>query len=321
MRPPATSCSVSEPALPTVLEVVHETAYGYAAPVTQAQHLAYLKPLQDARQQLLAHTLQIEPAPQQRQQDLDAYGNARTLFSLSQPHRALQVRACSRVALQPHAAFEAAASPRWEDVRGRLRYEAGAGYDAAVEFAQPSPYVPRLHALRDYALDCLEPGVPVAEGALALMHRIHADFEFNASATEVDTPLIDAFEQRRGVCQDFAHLMIAALRMAGLAARYVSGYLLTQPPPGQEALVGADASHAWVQVYCPDTPGLPEGWLELDPTNDLVPDTSHVRLALGRDYGDVTPLRGVIRGGGRHTLEVRVSTRRIQEPQARMLLS
>ena len=312
---------MSDPALPTVLEVVHETAYGYAAPVTQAQHLAYLKPLQDARQRLLSHTLQIEPAPQQRLEDRDAYGNARTLFSLSQPHRALQVRACSRVALQPRAAFEPAASPRWEDVRQRLRYEAGAGYDAAVEFAQPSPYVPRLHALRDYALDCLEPGVPVAQGALALMHRLHDDFEFNANATEVDTPLIDAFEQRRGVCQDFAHLMIAALRMAGLAARYVSGYLLTRPPPGQEALVGADASHAWVQVYCPDTPGLPDGWLELDPTNDLVPDTSHVRLALGRDYGDVTPLRGVIRGGGRHTLEVRVSTRRIQEPQARMLLS
>ncbi len=312
---------MSEAAVPTLLEVLHETAYGYAAPVTQAQHLAYLKPLQDARQQLLKHTLHIEPAPQQRLEDLDAYGNARTLFSLSQPHRALQVNACSRVALRPRSPFEAEASPRWEDVRQRLRYEAGARYDPAVEFAQPSPYVPRLHALRDYALDCLDTGLPVAEGALALMHRIHEDFEFNAQATEVDTPLIEAFEQRRGVCQDFAHLMIAALRMAGLAARYVSGYLLTRPPPGQEALVGADASHAWVQVYCPDTPGLPDGWLELDPTNDLVPDTSHVRLALGRDYGDVTPLRGVIRGGGRHTLEVRVSTRRIHEPQARMLLT
>ena len=115
--------------------------------------------------------------------------------------------------------------------------------------------------------------------------------------------------------------MIAALRMLGLAARYVSGYLLTQPPPGQEKLLGADASHAWVQVYCPDTPGLPGGWLELDPTNDLVPDTGHVRLALGRDYGDVTPLRGVIRGGGRHTLDVAVNTRRVQESRARMLLS
>jgi transglutaminase-like putative cysteine protease len=161
----------------------------------------------------------------------------------------------------------------------------------------------------------------VAAGALDLMHRIHADFEFQSASTEVDTPLIEAFEQRAGVCQDFAHLMIAALRMLGLAARYVSGYLLTQPPPGQAKLLGADASHAWVQVYCPDTPGLPGGWLELDPTNDLIPDTSHVRLALGRDYGDVTPLRGVIRGGGQHTLGVAVNTRRVQQAQARMLLS
>ncbi len=314
------SCSVSEAA--AVLEVEHETRYGYAAPVAQAQHLAYLKPLQDERQQLLQHELLVDPAPPQQLHDIDGYGNARTLFSLNQPHRELSVLARSRVALSRRdTRTDAARSPRWEDVRERLRYEAGARYDRAVEFAQPSPYVPRLHVLRDYALASFGPGEPVAQGALDLMHRIHADFEFKTASTDVDTPLIEAFEQRAGVCQDFAHLMIAALRMLGLAARYVSGYLLTRPPAGQDALVGADASHAWVQVYCPDTPGLSEGWLELDPTNDLVPDTSHVRLALGRDYGDVTPLRGVIRGGGRHTLEVRVSTRRILEPQARMLLS
>ncbi|MCU0965516.1 MAG: transglutaminase family protein, partial [Burkholderiaceae bacterium] len=298
-----------------VLEVEHETRYGYAAPVAQAQHLAYLKPLQDERQQLLQHELLVDPAPPQQLHDIDGYGNARTLFSLNQPHRELSVLARSRVALSRRdTRTDAARSPRWEDVRERLRYEAGARYDRAVEFAQPSPYVPRLHALRDYALASFGPGEPVAQGALDLMRRIHADFEFKTASTDVDTPLIEAFEQRAGVCQDFAHLMIAALRMMGLAARYVSGYLLTRPPAGQDALVGADASHAWVQVYCPDTPGLSEGWLELDPTNDLVPDTSHVRLALGRDYGDVTPLRGVIRGGGRHTLEVRVSTRRILEP-------
>jgi transglutaminase-like putative cysteine protease len=314
--------SVSEASGVTVLEVEHETHYGYAAPVTQAQHLAYLKPLQDARQQLLQHELLIEPTPLQLLCDTDTYGNARTLFSLNQPHRELRVRARSRVALAPRqAAIGAADSPRWEDLRERLRYEAGARYDQAVEFAQPSPYVPRLHALRDYGLASFGPGEPVMQGALDLMRRIHADFEFKAASTGVDTPLIEAFEQRSGVCQDFAHLMIAALRMVGLAARYVSGYLLTIPPPGQEALLGADASHAWVQVYCPGTPGLAGGWLELDPTNDLIPDTSHVRLAMGRDYGDVTPLRGVIRGGGRHTLEVRVNTRRLQDTRARMLLT
>jgi transglutaminase-like putative cysteine protease len=320
MRPLAMSCNVSEAA--AVLEVEHETLYGYAAPVTHAQHLAYLKPLHDRRQQLLQHELHIEPAPPQLLHDTDSYGNGRTLFSLNQPHRELRVLARSRVALWPSApCLDAARSPRWEDVRERLRYDAGARYDPAVEFAQPSPFVPRLQVLRDYAMPSFGTGQPVAQGALDLMRRIHADFEFKTDSTDVDTPLIDAFEQRAGVCQDFAHLMIAALRMAGMAARYVSGYLLTRPPPGQEALLGADASHAWVQVYCPDTPGLPGGWLELDPTNDLVPDTSHVRLALGRDDGDATPLRGVIRGGGRHTLEVRVNTRRIQEPQARMLLT
>jgi len=316
------SCSVSEAAGVIWLEVEHETRYGYAAPVTQAEHLAYLKPLHDARQQLLQHQLHIEPTPLQLMHDTDTYGNTRTLFSLKQPHRALRVLARSRVALTPRdRPIDAARSPRWQDLREQLRYEAGARYDPAVEFAQPSPYVPRLHALRDYAVASFGPGQPVALGALELMRRIHADFEFKTTSTDVDTPLIEAFEQRSGVCQDFAHLMIAALRMLGLAARYVSGYLLTIPPPGQEALLGADASHAWVQLYCPDTPGLPGGWLELDPTNDLVPDTSHVRLALGRDYGDVTPLRGVIRGGGRHTLNVRVNTRRLQGPQARMLLT
>jgi transglutaminase-like putative cysteine protease len=316
------SCSVSEAPDPVVLEVEHETRYGYAAPVTQAQHLAHLQPMHDARQRLQQHELLIEPSPLQLLHDTDTYGNARTLFSLNQPHRELCVRACSRVALLPSdRPIDAARSPRWQAVRDRLRYEAGAGCDAAVEFAQPSPYAPRLQALRDYAAASFGPEMPVALGALDLMHRIHADFEFKTASTEVDTPLIEAFEQRAGVCQDFAHLMIAALRRLGLAARYVSGYLLTQPPPGQPALLGADASHAWVQVYCPDTPGLADGWLELDPTNDVIPDTRHVRLALGRDYGDVTPLRGVIRGGGRHTLDVRVNTRRVMASRARMLLT
>jgi transglutaminase-like putative cysteine protease len=176
--------------------------------------------------------------------------------------------------------------------------------------------VPRLAALQDYGAALFAPGVPLALAATALMQRIHADFEFETSSTEVDTPLIEAFELKRGVCQDFSHVMIAVLRMQGLAARYVSGYLLTTPPPGQAPTLGADASHAWVQVYCPDTPGVGSDWLDLDPTNNLIPGQGHVRLAVGRDYADVAPLRGVIRGGGEHTLEVRVSTRRIDTAPA-----
>jgi transglutaminase-like putative cysteine protease len=293
------------------LELMHETRYAYAAPVIQAQHLAYLVPLADARQQLLAHELHIDPLPTQLTRDLDGFGNCRVFFSLNQPHRALQVRACSRVALAPVERLRADEGPPWETLAAAMRYAAGARFDPAVEFVQPSPYVPRLAALRDYGALSFPAGRPVAEGGLDLMRRLHADFAYHGNSTEVDTPLLRAFEQRSGVCQDFAHLMICALRMLGLAARYVSGYLLTTPPPGRPPLQGADASHAWLQLYCPGTPGTSDGWLDLDPTNDMVPGTSHVRVALGRDYGDVTPLRGVIRGGGEHSLEVRVNTRRL----------
>jgi transglutaminase-like putative cysteine protease len=309
-----TGCSVSEAA---VLEVVHETHYRYGAPATQALHLAHLEPLQDARQTLLAHELTVQPEPAQRLADQDGWGNRRLFFALVQPHTTLGVRACSRVRVAPAAAGPWPGLP-WEAVRDALRYTAGAPFDPAVEFVQPSPYVPRLAELRAYALPSFPAGRPVGEGAVDLMHRIHGDFRYEAASTRVDTPLAEAFARRRGVCQDFAHLMIGALRLLGLAARYVSGYLLTAPPAGEPALVGADASHAWVQVYVPDAEGVPGGWLELDPTNALRPDTRHVRLAVGRDYGDVTPLRGVIRGGGRHALEVRVDTRQV-EP-ARMLL-
>ncbi len=298
--------------MPTLLEVTHETRYGYASAVSQAQHVAHLKPMHGGCQQLIEHELKIQPTPTQLAHERDAYGNDRLYFSLNQPHTALCVRARSVVALAaPAEPLRAERSPPWQDVAAALRYEVGARYDPAVEFAQPSPYVPRLLPLRDYAAASFASGVPLALGALDLMRRLHADFTYRSESTEVDTPLIEAFEQRSGVCQDFAHLMIGALRMLGLAARYVSGYLLTSPPARQAALVGADASHAWLQLYCPGTPGLRDGWLELDPTNNLVPGDSHVHLALGRDYGDVTPLRGVIRGGGEHTLQVSVNTRRV----------
>ena len=300
----------------TLLEVVHETRYDYAAPVSLAHHLAHLQPLQDAHQQLLAFDLDVDPAPAQQRDGRDAMGNAQRHFTLEQPHDRLHVRASSRVRLQPRfAGLRPASSPAWDEVAASLRYVARAPLRPEGEFAMPSPYVPRLQALRDYAAPSLPPGRPVAEAALELMHRIHADYAYDSASTEIDTPLAEVVAQRRGVCQDFAHLMAGALRMWGLPARYVSGYLLTHAPEGGAALLGADASHAWVQVWCPGTPGLPAvdhgaGWLDLDPTNDLVPGAGHVRLAVGRDYGDVTPLRGVIRGGGgSHTLSVAVRTR------------
>ena len=199
------------------------------------------------------------------------------------------------------------------EVTSRLRYVAGARFEPATEFAMPSPYVPRLRALRDYGAASLAPGRPLAAAAIELMQRVHADFRFEAHSTDIETPLTQVLQQRRGVCQDFAHLLAGVLRMWGVPARYVSGYLLTHAPVGGVKLQGADASHAWVQVWCPGTPGVgKDGWLDLDPTNNVVPGmagSGHVRVAVGRDFGDVTPLHGVIRGGGRHTLRVGVNTR------------
>lgn len=295
----------------TVLEVIHETRYEYAAMVSLAHHLAHLRPLDDDAQRVLDFDLVVTPEPDQRHESADAFGNTQCHFSLLSPHDHLAVRSASRVSLVARfTALQAAASPAWDSLAERLRYVAQAPFDAAVEYALPSPFVPRLDMLHHYARSSFPPRRPVAEAALELMHRIHEDFTYESLSTEIDTPLAEAFEHRRGVCQDFAHLMAGAMRMLGLPVRYVSGYLLTQPPEGGPALVGADASHAWVQVYCPGTPGVPaDGWLDLDPTNDLVPGTGHVRVAVGRDFGDVTPLRGVIRGGGRHTLSVGVTTR------------
>lgn len=297
------------------LSIVHETRYDYAAPVSQAHHLAHLKPLQDTHQQLLDFALAIEPDPGDLGERVDAFGNVVHHFSLALPHGALRVRAASRVCVAPRfEALDAAASPAWETLRDRLRYVALAPYDPAVGFVQPSPLIPRLEELRRYAKASFGTGRPLAEAAIELMRRIHAEFRYRSQSTQVDTPVAEAFDRRTGVCQDFAQVMIGALRMLGIPARYVSGYLLTHAADGH-ALVGADASHAWVQVHAPGTPGLPaDGWLDLDPTNDLIPSTDHVRVAVGRDYGDVAPLRGVIRGGGRHTLVVGVTTRRLVPP-------
>lgn len=310
---PSNGCSVTE------LEVQHETRYEYAAPVSPALHVAYLEPLADQGQALLDFALHIDPAPDELANEIDMFGNVCCRFGLVAAHSSLTVRATSRVGLSDRfAQLDGDRSPAWESIRDRLRYVAQAPYEAAVEFVQPSPFVPRLEALRDYAASSLTPDRPLAGAALELMHRVHADFRYEGGSTLIETPLAEAFEQRRGVCQDFAHVLIGALRMHGLPARYVSGYLLTLPPDGGVAMVGADASHAWVQVWVPDTLGVPvDGWLDLDPTNDVVPGCGHVRVAVGRDFGDVTPLRGVIRGGGSHQLTVAVQTRELASERGR----
>ncbi len=292
------------------LRVIHETAYDYAPPVGTAQHLAYLKPLHDAHQQLLSHRLTVTPAPAQVAEVLDVWGNTRAFFSLQAAHERLVVRADSVVATsappQPQGGHLA-----WEAVRERLRYRRGGAFDPAVEFQFASAYVPRDDEFAAYARPSFTPGRPLLAAARELTARIHEDFSYQSQATDATTPALQALALRKGVCQDFAHVMLGCLRSLGLPARYVSGYLLTMPPPGQTRLVGSDASHAWVSVYLPaqdaDDAAGAGSWADLDPTNNRVPAEDYVRVAIGRDYADVSPVRGVIHGGARHTLQVAVT--------------
>ncbi len=293
------------------LIVEHDTEYRYSTQVAFAQHLAHLTPIAGAGQTLDDFSLLIEPAPSRIHASVDYFGNQRTYFALTVAHESLRVRSRSRVRLQERfTELDPERSPPWEDVRDLLQYVAGGEYVQASEYCFPSPYVPRDRILREYALASFPDGRSLVAGAIDLMDRIHKDFRYDASSTDVTTPVMESFAARTGVCQDFTHVMIACLRTLGLAARYISGYLDTQArfrpgsqlPQGAAApVIGADASHAWVAVYCPRF-----GWVELDPTNNAIPGTGHIRLAAGRDYGDVAPLRGVVQGGGEHQLRVAV---------------
>jgi len=285
------------------LRVMHETTYRYAPRVDIAYHLACLMPQSGHAQQVADTDLTIEPGPAQQTTSTDAFGNLRTYFALFTPHDVLRVRAESRVVVTPRFDdLDPGQSARWDAVRHALRYRVRAPFWPATDFLYASPFVPMLEELRAYAEASFPAGQRLIAGAIELMHRIHADFEYQPESTSISMPLAEVFAQRKGVCQDFAHVMLGCLRALGLPAAYVSGYLLTRPPPGQPRLLGADASHAWVSVWCPQL-----GWIDLDPTNDVVVGTSHVTLAVGRDFGDVTPLRGVIRGGAEHTMRVAVS--------------
>lgn len=287
-----------------LLHVVHENEYVYAPQVKTAQHMVHLRPAHFEGQQLLAHALRVEPEPAQMRDFVDVYGNTRTFFSMQASHDRLTVVADSMVSTAAPRIPES--DMTWEDVRERMRYHRDANYDPAAEFVFASPYVPRHDDFVTYAQPSFLPGRPLLEAARDLMARIHADFEYETTATDVGTPALEALAMRKGVCQDFTHVMIGCLRSLGLPARYVSGYLLTEPPPGQPRLVGSDASHAWASLYVPSESGCGD-WAELDPTNDRSPGEDYVRLATGRDYGDVSPMRGVIHGGANHTLRVAVT--------------
>ena len=295
------------------LQITHETLYHYSPAVETAQHMAYLTPLHTLAQQLLRHRLQVSPQPAQINTTTDVFGNTRSFFSLQMAHRQLRVVATSEVLTRASALPQSRIS--WEAAREWFRYHASSTFDAANEFVFASPMVPRQAEFAAYARPSFTGAAGLLDAALDLMHRIHRDFTYESQSTEVNTPALQALTQRKGVCQDFAHIFVACLRSLGLAARYVSGYLLTEAAPGTVKLRGSDASHAWASVYVPDMPAE-QRWIHLDPTNDRAgwhgPGEDYVLLAWGRDFSDVSPMRGVIHGGASHTLTVGVTVEPVE---------
>jgi transglutaminase-like putative cysteine protease len=320
--------------VPQRYTVHHETRYAYTAPVSQSWQLARLTPRMLPWQRLLSYSLEIEPKADERRDELDSFGNMVTHFGLHGAHRMLKVRMECLVEVLERPQVDAPAPPvqeqlefaptapgpsptqsqsqsqgvdaraelSWEAVREAIRREPQQDDLVPASMSEPTPLVPLSEAARHYASKSFARGRPWLEAVSELMGRIHDDFEFEPGATTVSTSVDEVLYQKRGVCQDFAHLMLACLRGHGLPARYVSGYLLTDPPPGMPRLMGVDASHAWVAAYSPQ-----HGWVEFDPTNHQLADQRYITLTWGADFADVVPLRGVIYGGGDQRMDVEVS--------------
>jgi transglutaminase-like putative cysteine protease len=289
------------------LRVVHRTSYSYSEMVTTSHHEARLTPRDHENQRSLSHELEIVPNPAVRRRRFDYFGNRTLHFHLSEPHKSLAVTVTTIVEARAPRALDLARTPPWESVRDRLRQDRRRDVLDAYQMAFESPHVAFSTELQQYSALSFSPGRPILDAARELMGRIHADFVYDNKATTISTTVAQVLAARRGVCQDFAHLMVGALRAQGLGARYVSGYLRTRPPPGQPRLIGADASHAWAAVWVPEL-----GWVDFDPTNDLMPAADHVTVAYGRDFSDVTPIRGIILGGGAHSHSVSVDVDAIE---------
>ncbi len=290
-------------------QITHITTYDYAAPVSVCHNEAYLTPRTFDRQICESHRLSILPSPSVMGRRKDYFDNPVVYFSFNTGFETLQIKTISRVEVFPQKAAESPeATPPWDQVAESLRSAVDESAREAAPFAFDSPRIATSLELARYGQTAFTPGRPIAEALAALTGQIFEDFEFDPRATTVNTPLEEVMKHRKGVCQDFAHLQIAILRSLGLAARYVSGYLRTYPPPGEPQPAGTDASHAWLSVYCG---GL--GWIDVDPTNNKQVTDEHITLAWGRDYGDVSPVKGVFVGGGSHTLEVSVDVVPLQE--------
>jgi transglutaminase-like putative cysteine protease len=277
--------------------IVHKTGYNYSAPASLSQNELLLQPRQTPVQSVVESAISIAPEPQYRHRRTDYFGNTVDVFMIQHPHNKLEVVARSIVDTVIPGIPRADITLPWEQAAERV---AGRNRPADLEASQfvfASPMISLGAQPLSYALPSFPPGVPVLAGAADLMRRIFSEFVYDKTASNVDTTVEAVLNNRKGVCQDFAHLAISCLRSLGLSARYVSGYLETVPPPGKEKVFGADASHAWVSVYVPDI-----GWVDLDPTNNQLVNERYITLAWGRDYGDIAPVKGVVMGGGTHRL-------------------
>jgi len=283
------------------LRITHQTSYHYGDPVSLCQNTLHLQPRLCDRQVLVSCAIEVSPEPAVRAERIDFFGNPEVYLAMQEAHRSLTITARSEVDVPPSAVDRTMQSMPWDSVADSLRASRDGTSIEALQYTYESPLVPRHPMLADYAKPSFTPGRPLMEAVFELTERIHDDFTFDTRATNVGTPILDVLLHRHGVCQDFAQLQIGCLRSLGIPARYVSGYLLTNPPPGKERLVGADASHAWVSVFFPGT-----GWIDFDPTNAVIPGDKHVTIGWARDYDDISPVKGVILGERHHTLGVSV---------------
>ena len=295
---------------PMAYKITHTTTYTYGETVPVCHNEVHLTPRETDWQNCRQFRLSIRPHSDAVGRRTDYFGNQLHLFSIQEGHRRLKVTSTSRVEVKPRGLCPLNQSPPWESVRDGLVAPIDVPRLEAIQFVLDSPSVIASSALREYATPSFTPGRPLLEAVRDLTARIHADFKYDPRATTVNTPLEEVLELRRGVCQDFAHLEIGCLRSLGLAARYVSGYLRTIPPPGKPRLVGADASHAWLSCYCDG-----QGWVDVDPTNNCFLNADHITVAWGRDYTDVCPIKGVFVGGGAHTMSVSVDVEPLIEPE------
>lgn len=291
-----------------IFDISHRTLYRYSHPVVQSQHLVHMSPRAVPHQTIRNHSLIIEPAPALRYDGLDSFTNPISILDVEVPHKEFVLHARSTIEVEPLPPCDFAKSTPWDELDSVL-LEPGKPIDLdIVQFRCASRLTNPSLEIAEFAASSFPPGRAVLEGVFDLTQRIYTGFKFDPTATDISTPIAQVLEQRRGVCQDFAHLSLACLRAMRIPARYVSGYILTLPPPGQEKLQGTDASHAWISVWAPET-----GWRDFDPTNGIAVTGEHITIAHGRDYNDISPISGVLLGGGDHTVSVGVDVSPVKE--------